>query len=182
MKKISMICSGYGRGIINIIKNKSEINHEIKLVICPDLSKELIKIANLNKISVETLEQNLNLNKKNIKVNKLLNLYDIDYVFLVGCLFKISDKIINDYERKIINIHPSLLQAFKGLNAIEQAMDYGTKISGITTHFIDKEIDCGEIIDQYPIRIDSLNFEQIDKLYVRESLKISIKTLNSLPK
>ena len=67
-----------------------------------------------------------------------------------------------DYERKIINIHPSLLPAFKGLNAIDQAINYGVKVSGITTHFINKEID---LKVEFPFNVTK---ENVDKLIKNE--------------
>ena len=61
-----------------------------------------------------------------------------------------------------------------------QAIKYGVKVSGITTHFANKDYDSGEIINQLPIRIEGLTFEQIDKRFVEEAIDISISTLNLL--
>ena len=59
-------------------------------------------------------------------------------------------------------------------------MQYGVKISGITTHFANIDFDCGEIIHQRAINIDGLNFDEIDETFVKHGIEISIKTINSL--
>ncbi len=61
--------------------------------------------------------------------------------------------IVNKYENRIINIHPSLLPAFQGMNAIKRAWDYGVKVTGCTTHFVDNSLDGGKIILQTVIKI-----------------------------
>ena len=64
----------------------------------------------------------------------------------------LPETLLDAFPNKIINIHPSLLPSFKGLNAIERAFNFGVKISGCTVHFVDKEIDQGIIISQAPVR------------------------------
>ena len=89
--------------------------------------------------------------------------------------------LLNKYPNKIINIHPSLLPSFKGLNAIDQALKYGVKITGLTTHFIDINVDEGKIIDQVPIIIsDSDDFKSIDKKIFKEGVILTIKTINKI--
>lgn len=179
-KKIALLCTGYGRGIINLILNKYEIVHKITLVICPCSSKKLIKIASENQINIEYLDTNKSLSQKNEIVLDSLITYKIDYLFLVGCMFIIKGDLLKTYRKKIINIHPSLLPSFKGIDAIRQAIDYGVKISGLTTHYVNEELDSGEIIKQKEIVIEGLTFEEIDAKFVKEGINISISTINLL--
>lgn len=179
-KKIALLCTGYGRGIINLILNKHEIVHKITLVICPRSSKKLIKIASENQINIQYLDTNKSLSQKNEIVLDFLITYKIDYLFLVGCMFIIKGDLLKAYRKKIINIHPSLLPSFKGIDAIRQAIDYGVKISGLTTHYINEELDSGEIIKQKEIVIEGLTFEEIDAKFVKEGINISISTINLL--
>ena len=183
MKNLCLICSGYGRGVINLIKNKDKLNLTIKLVIIPKDSHDLIKIAICNDINYELIDNSKKLSEKNQFVYLLLKKYNIDFLFLVGCDFRIKEILLENYKNKIINIHPSLLPSFKGpKNGIQQAMEYGVIFSGITIHFVDKEFDTGKIISQIPIKIENLNFEEIDNIFVKEGLDLSIKTLNKLVK
>tara|TARA_B100001248_G_C27291254_1_gene412567 strand:- start:6 stop:557 length:552 start_codon:yes stop_codon:yes gene_type:complete len=183
MKKFALICSGYGRGIINLIKNKDLLKIKIELVIVPKDSKDLIKIAIKNNVKYELIDNKKTLSEKNKHVLSLMRKYKINYLFLNGCDFKIQETILERYKNKVINIHPSLLPSFKGTaSAIQQAMEYGVVYSGITIHYAEKEFDSGKIISQVPIKIKNLSFQEIDNLFVKEGLKLSINTLNELSK
>jgi phosphoribosylglycinamide formyltransferase-1 len=80
-------------------------------------------------------------------IHELLNKHTIDYLLVFGDkIFK--NKIINCYKNKIINFHPSILPAFKGLNAVDQALQYNVRFLGNSVHYIDEGIDTGDIIAQ----------------------------------
>ena len=81
-----------------------------------------------------------------------INEYSPDLIVLAGFMKILPETLLDAFPDKIINIHPSLLPSFKGLNAIERAFNFGVKISGCTVHFVDKEIDQGIIISQAPVR------------------------------
>ena len=178
--KFALGCSGEGRGIKNLILNKSKLNHDISLIICPNKSIELINIAKENQIPIEYLENNNSVDQKNSFIFNKLKAFNIDYFFLIGLNFKIKEKILNNYINRVINIHPSILPSFKGLNAIQQAINYGVMYSGITIHYANKEYDSGQILNQIPIRIDNLTFKQIDQIFVSEGLELSIETINKI--
>jgi phosphoribosylglycinamide formyltransferase-1 len=83
----------------------------------------------------------------------------IDLVVLAGCLVVIPEKIINAFENRIINIHPSLIPSFcgtgyYGLKVHERALERGVKVSGATVHFVDAGTDTGPIIDQKAVYIE----------------------------
>ncbi len=75
-------------------------------------------------------------------------------VVLAGFMRVVKKPFIRAFPGKIINIHPSLLPSFKGLNAIGQAFDYGVRITGCTVHYVTEDIDGGPIIDQEAVRIE----------------------------
>lgn len=77
----------------------------------------------------------------------------IDFIVLAGYMRILSPHVIKAYPNKILNVHPSLLPAFKGGHAIKDAFDYGAKTTGVTVHFVDEEIDHGAIIAQEPVKI-----------------------------
>ena len=74
--------------------------------------------------------------------------HNVDLICLAGYMRLLSPWFVQQFPRKILNIHPSLLPAFPGLEAQEQAYAYGVKISGCTVHFVDEELDHGPIIVQ----------------------------------
>lgn len=71
-----------------------------------------------------------------------------EWVVLAGFMRVIKDTFLQAFPMRIINLHPSLLPAFKGLDAIGQALDYGVKVTGCTVHFVTAALDGGPIIDQ----------------------------------
>lgn len=78
---------------------------------------------------------------------------EIDLVVLAGYMRLLTSVIVDKYAGRLINIHPSLLPAFPGTNAIGQALDYGVKLSGVTVHFVDGGMDTGPIIAQRAIEV-----------------------------
>jgi phosphoribosylglycinamide formyltransferase 1 len=82
-----------------------------------------------------------------------LKKYHIEFVCLAGFMRLLSPWFVESWHNKLINTHPSLLPAFKGVNAQQQALDYGVKITGCTLHFVRSEMDVGPIIMQIPVPV-----------------------------
>ncbi len=78
----------------------------------------------------------------------LLQNYTIDYIVLAGYMRILTSYFIRQFPNRILNIHPSLLPAFKGLHAQKQALEYGVKVSGATVHLVNEEVDGGRILGQ----------------------------------
>jgi phosphoribosylglycinamide formyltransferase-1 len=87
------------------------------------------------------------------KVATTLREHKVDLICLAGYMRLLSPWFVQQYPRRILNIHPSLLPAFPGLEAQEQAFAYGVKISGCTVHFVDEELDHGAIIVQKAVTV-----------------------------
>ncbi len=94
------------------------------------------------------------------RVIKLLGEYDIEMICLAGFMRMLKSKLITAYEGRIINVHPSLLPNFKGLQAQKQAIDAGAKESGCTIHFVDGGMDTGSIIAQTSVAISKDDTEK----------------------
>ena len=77
-----------------------------------------------------------------------LDAHDLDLVVLAGFMEILSPEFIRRFQGRIINVHPSLLPAFRGIRAIEQALEYGVRVAGVTVHFVDEGVDSGPIILQ----------------------------------
>lgn len=86
-----------------------------------------------------------------------LKQHNVDLVCLAGYMRLLSPWFVQQFPRRILNIHPSLLPAFPGLEAQEQAVAYGVKVSGCTVHFVDEELDHGAIIVQRAVPV--FNFD-----------------------
>ena len=91
-------------------------------------------------------------NEENNWIQKISDL-NPDLIVLAGFMRILSSNFINHFQNRIINLHPSLLPSFQGLNAIEQAFNKNVKITGCTVHWVNERVDDGEIIAQAPVRI-----------------------------
>lgn len=79
--------------------------------------------------------------------------HDVELVVLAGFMEILDPAFVRRYEGRMINVHPSLLPAFPGVRAIEQALDYGVRVTGVTVHFVDVGIDTGPIVMQEAIEL-----------------------------
>ena len=109
---------------------------------------------------------------------KHLNLCKTDLIVAAGYMRILSPKFIQEFKNRIINIHPSLLPAFPGKNAQQQALDYGVKVTGCTTHFIDEGVDTGSIIMQSSVSIEpNDDINTLSTKIIKEEHKILIHTV-----
>ena len=139
---IGVLISGDGSNLNAIINNG--IN--VKFVVSNNQKARGLLIAKKNNIPVYTFKKLLILEEE---VSKLISHYKTDLLVLAGFMKILSGQFIHSLPHKsIINVHPSLLPAFKGKNAIEKALDYGVKYTGITIHYVDEGVDTGIIIDK----------------------------------
>lgn len=88
----------------------------------------------------------------------------IDLVCLAGYMRIIGEELLSRYGGRIINIHPSLLPAFRGARAVEQAVEYGVKVYGVTIHWVDESLDGGRIIAQRAFEYDGNDPEEVHRL------------------
>lgn len=78
----------------------------------------------------------------------------VDYVIMAGYMRMVHAPILASFPNRVVNLHPALLPSFKGAHAIQDAYDYGVKVTGVTVHFADDKYDCGPIIAQRPVPIE----------------------------
>jgi len=115
------------------------------------------------------------------ELQRVLQKYEVDYIFLLGYKHIIREPFLSRYENRIVNIHPALLPSFRGKRAIQQALEYGVKVTGITTHLIDSELDKGTILCQRCIPIkDGETFEELDLRFVEEGKFIIEETFQTI--
>jgi phosphoribosylglycinamide formyltransferase-1 len=78
---------------------------------------------------------------------------DADLIVLAGYMQLLSSEFVQRFRNRVINVHPALLPSFPGIDALQQAIDHGSKITGVTVHFVDEGVDSGPIILQRPVPI-----------------------------
>ena len=150
--KIGILVSGRGtnlQAIIDAIEN-GELNARITVVLSN--KKEAPALARAREKGIETVYLDFKsfTGKREFDLALARELEDrqIDLVCLAGYMRILGPEFIRKFEGKIINIHPSLLPAFPGLDVQQKAIDYGVKFSGCTVHFVNEEVDGGPIILQ----------------------------------
>ncbi len=93
-------------------------------------------------------------------ISRVLQQYQVDLVVMAGFMKVLSSSFIKAFSRRVINIHPSLLPSFPGLNPQRQALEHGVKITGCTVHFADEGIDTGPIILQETVPVKEDDTEE----------------------
>ena len=83
-----------------------------------------------------------------------LKQHNVDYVVMAGYMRMVHDPILLTFPNRVLNLHPALLPSFKGAHAIQDAYDYGVKVTGVTVHFADNRYDCGPIIAQRALPVE----------------------------
>ena len=158
MLKIAVFASGRGSNFQSIIDNikKEDIPAEIKILISDKENSGALQKANKEGIKNLFIDPSAFIRKENYekKIINVLEELDIELIVLAGFMRILSSFFVEHFKNKIINIHPSLLPAFKGLNAQKQALDYGVKYSGCTVHFVDQGMDTGPIIMQAVVKVE----------------------------
>lgn len=185
---IAVLASGRGSNFQAIIDGitKGEVNAEIKVLITNNPEAQAIQRAKKAKIPVEIIDEKKFATREafDLEIKKALDRYKVELVVLAGYMRLIKSKdLLSAYRYRIINIHPSLLPSFPGLHAQKQAFDYGAKVSGLTIHFLDEQLDHGPIIYQEAIDISDCKNEEeaAEKILKREHAAYK-KVINSFSK
>jgi phosphoribosylglycinamide formyltransferase-1 len=157
IKRIAILISGRGSNMVALIEaiRRREIsNAEVSVVISDQRDAPGLQKATAAGIETLVIERHGRTRAEHDRdVVTALKTRDIDLVCLAGYMRVLSSDFINAYRGRILNIHPSLLPSFTGLNAQQQALDNGAKISGCTVHFVDETLDGGPIIAQREVPV-----------------------------
>jgi len=185
---LAILISGRGSNmsaILNAIENKQIINIQKILVISNKEDSLGLQVAK-SRYNVPTeiiLKKNITNEEFDTLLINTLKSYEMhstnSLICLAGFMQILGPMIVNIYKYRILNIHPSLLPSFKGLNAQKQAIDAGVKISGCTVHFVDQKMDNGPIILQKCVPVlDSDNEYILSDRILMEEHKIYQKAIN----
>ena len=112
----------------------------------------------------------------------LMDAKKVELVCLAGYMRIIGDVLLETYGGRIINIHPSLLPAFKGAHAVEQAVAYGVKVYGISIHWVNGDLDGGRIIAQRAFEYDGNDPEEVHRIGQKIEHQLYIETIAKLIK
>ena len=184
---IGVFISGRGsnlKSIINVSKD-SNFPGEISVVFSDNSNAKGMKLAYENHIDAISLDINdfKDKNEFEEEILKLIEPYNLKLVCLAGYMKILSKKFIKKFPGKILNIHPSLLPKYKGLNTHRRAIKNKETVTGCTVHYVNENLDDGEIILQKEVRIDNSDTEQTladkvlkeEHLIYPEAIKLALK-------
>ncbi|MCL7747629.1 phosphoribosylglycinamide formyltransferase [Halalkalibacter alkaliphilus] len=158
MMKIAIFASGSGTNAEAIIHAARDglLDVEVALIVTDKPNAKVIERANLFNIPCFIADPKTYETKADFEqdVIRELGKCGVSFVVLAGYMRLIGPTLLNAYEGRMVNIHPSLLPSFPGLDAIGQAFKAKVKITGVTIHYVDAGMDTGEIIAQEPVRIE----------------------------
>ena len=156
-KRIAILISGRGSNMVALadaVRDGTIPNAEVAIVISDKRDAAGLESANGRGIESLVIERGARTRQEHDReIVSALAARQIDLVCLAGYMRVLSSEFIDAYRGRILNIHPSLLPAFPGLDAQRQALEYGAKVSGCTVHFVDETLDGGPIVTQRDVPV-----------------------------
>ena len=173
-KRLGVMCSGNGTNFQNIVTNQLCNHHEVVLMIHNTKKCGAVKRATKYGIPHVRIPH-----KNEDDMIKLFEVYQVDLIILAGYMRVLKNPSL--FPCPIINVHPSLLPKYKGLHAVEQAIESGDKVTGCTVHYVNEELDGGQIIKQAEVPIlETDTIDELTKRIQREEYRILPEVINSL--
>ena len=178
--KIAVFISGTGSNLKNLIIFSKRKNYEVKLVISNKRNAKGLIFAEQYKIPTKVYY----LKKSSKDEKKILDILlekKINLICLAGFMKILSSSFIKKFKGKIVNIHPSLLPKYKGLNTHARVLNNKEKYSGCTVHFVNSKLDSGKIILQKKIKVlKNDTAKTLQKRILKEEHKIYPKALQMI--
>jgi phosphoribosylglycinamide formyltransferase 1 len=168
-RKLAVLLSGRGSNFISIDEaiGRGEIDAEIVVVVSNRSDAAGITVARERGLEAHAIDhrQFESREEHEAAVREVIDAHEPDFLCLAGYMRRLTPSFVAAYPNRIVNIHPSLLPSFPGVDAQRQAIEHGVKVTGCTVHFVDSGVDTGPIIVQKPIEI--LPGETADALSAR---------------
>jgi phosphoribosylglycinamide formyltransferase-1 len=179
MINLGILISGRGsnmESILNFLKENNIADICPKIVISSKPEAEGLKKASKFGVPTRVVSNNSKGWDYDSEIISILQEYDVNpengLVCLAGYMRLLSPEFVRKYKMRIMNIHPSLLPSFPGLNSQKKALDYGVKVTGCTVHFVDEGLDSGPVIAQKHVAVlDNDTFETLsERILVQEHI------------
>jgi phosphoribosylglycinamide formyltransferase-1 len=197
MKNIAVFASGRGTNFSAIIRavKKGTLKANLSLLVCDNPKAGAVGRARRAGVKVALVERKDFAGKEDFEARIISCLEEnkIDLIVLAGFMRLLGPGLVNRYKGHILNIHPALLPAFKGTEGIKDTFAYGVKVTGVTVHFVDEEMDHGPIVLQAAVEIEENDtreslekkihklehriYPQAIKLFVEDRLRIEGRTV-----
>ncbi len=162
--KIAVFASGSGTNFVAIEEacRNGELNAEIVLLITDKPEAYVVERAQKLNVPVAAFSPKAYQKREKYEAAILerLQASEVEWLVLAGYMRLVGETLLDAYPSRIVNIHPSLLPSFPGKEAIEQAVEHGVKVTGVTVHLVDEGMDTGPIVAQEVVRVVEGNVEK----------------------
>ncbi|WP_296111834.1 phosphoribosylglycinamide formyltransferase [uncultured Anaerococcus sp.] len=184
MKKIGIFASGTGTNF-EALADSREIKKlaHIEIMVCDKPGAKVIEKAEMRNIKTFVFSPKDYENKAAYEKEILEKIKDLDYIFLAGYMRILSKDFLEKFPGKIINIHPSLLPKYKGIESIKRAYEAGDEYIGVTIHYVNEEVDGGKILAQDKFKVDyEKSLDDIEEEVHKLEHKLYVKTTTEILK
>ncbi len=184
MKKLAVFASGEGTNFEAIARACADgvLAAEVVLLVCDKPGAPVVEKAVRLGIDTFVFSPRDYADKAafETEIVRALDARKVDLVCLAGYMRIIGDTLLGAYAGRMVNIHPSLLPAFRGAHAVEQAVAYGVKVYGITVHWVSPELDGGKIIAQRAFEYDGNDPAEVHRLGQQIEHVLYVETIAKL--
>lgn len=184
MRRLAVFASGSGTNFEAIVRacEQGELAAEVVLMVCDKPGAKVVERAAQHGVEAFVFAPKQYASKADYEreIVRRLDAAGVELVCLAGYMRIIGDELLGAYGGRIINIHPSLLPAFRGAHAIEQALEYGVKVFGVTIHYVDGELDGGRIIAQRAFPYEGSDIEELEPMIHAVEYPLYVETIKKL--
>ncbi|WP_418426036.1 phosphoribosylglycinamide formyltransferase [Alistipes sp.] len=184
MRRLAVFASGSGTNFEAIVRacEQGELAAEVVLMVCDKPGAKVVERAAQHGVEAFVFAPKQYASKADYEreIVRRLDAAGVELVCLAGYMRIIGDELLGAYGGRIINIHPSLLPAFRGAHAIEQALEYGVKVFGVTIHYVDSELDGGRIIAQRAFPYEGSDIEELEPMIHAVEYPLYVDTIKKL--
>ncbi len=165
--RIAVLASGGGTNLQAIL-DQLHGGGEVEVVGVVSDKPDAMALERAHKAGVETAvfpaDQHADRDARDAAIAEWLEQREVDLVVLAGYMQLLSPSFVERFRNRIVNVHPALLPSFPGLEAVQQALDHGSRITGVTVHFVDEGVDSGPIIFQRPVPVPpSRDWDELER-------------------
>ena len=186
MHRIAVFASGEGSNFEAIVSacERGEIDARVALMVCDRPGARVAERAAAHGVEAFVFAPKEWASKADYEreIVRRLDAAGVELVCLAGYMRIVGDELLGAYGGRIVNVHPSLLPAFKGAHAIEEAVAYGVKVFGATIHWVDATLDGGRIIAQRAFACDSGDLCEVERRMHETEHALYVETIDKLIK